>query len=125
MGLALSHLGEHEEALKVLQAGVQRSGHPRLRGLLGYAYARAGNAEAARAELQTLKDLARERFGCAMGIARIHAQLGELDEAFLWLRRSGEERDPQANWIKVDPTLQPLKADPRFAEVLREMGLPQ
>jgi TolB-like protein len=125
LGLALSQLEEHEEALKVLQEGVQRSGHPRLRGLLGYAQARAGNMEAARAELQTLKDLAPERFGCAMGIARIHAQLGELDEAFLWLRRSGEERDPQANWIKPDPILKPLKSDPRFAEMLREMGLPQ
>jgi TolB-like protein/Tfp pilus assembly protein PilF/Ser/Thr protein kinase RdoA (MazF antagonist) len=125
LGLALSHLGLHEEALKVLQEGVQRGGHPRVRGLLGYAQARAGNLDAARAELQTLKDLALQRFGCAMGIARIHAQLGELDEAFLWLRRSGEERDPQANWIKSDPVLAPLKSDPRFAEMLREMGMPQ
>jgi hypothetical protein len=60
----------------------------------------------------------------AFPIARIHAALGEKDQAFEWLRQACDERDPRVIWIKVDPTLGTLGLDPRFAQLLRAMRLP-
>jgi hypothetical protein len=57
-------------------------------------------------------------------MARVHAALGERDEAFKLLREAVDERDTSLIWVKLDPTLDNLRADPRFAEVLAKIGLP-
>jgi TolB-like protein/Tfp pilus assembly protein PilF len=121
MGLAYTQKGMHKKALEVLHKG---KGHPSVRGLIGYAYARAEQSAEARQVLEELKGLAERRFGCAFGIARIHAALGEKDEAFKWLQTARDERDPRVIWLKVDPTLENLHSDPRFAQILKDMGLP-
>ena len=66
----------------------------------------------------------KRRFGDAFTVARIHAALGEKNEAFKWLQKACDERDSQVIWLKVDPTLDKLRADPRFAQALKEMSLP-
>jgi tetratricopeptide (TPR) repeat protein len=125
LGLAYSQKGMHKEALEVLHEGLDRTkGHPWLRGLLGYAQARAGQTADARRMLEELKGLAERRFGCAFAIARIHAALGEKQQAFEWLQKARDERDPLVIWLKVDPTLDNLRSDPQFAQVLRDMKLP-
>ena len=106
---------------KALKAG-QR--HPGVRGMLGYAYAVANKRNESQKVLAELKGLSQGRFGFAFPIARIHAALGEKDQAFEWLRKACEERDTQVIWLKVDPTLDSLRSDPRFAQVLQDMGLP-
>jgi hypothetical protein len=106
---------------KALERGQQ---HPIVRGICGYAYAMAGKKAEAHKVLEDLKGLSRGRFKFAFPIARIHAALGEKDEAFEWLRKSCDERDSRVIWIKVDPTLDGLRSDPRFAQVLKDMGLP-
>jgi hypothetical protein len=52
--------------------------------------------------------------------------LGELDEAFAWLEKAYEERDPELTYMKVpNRRFEPLRHDPRFQDLLRRMGLPQ
>jgi hypothetical protein len=75
--------------------------------------------------LEELKELAAKgRFGGAFGIARIYAALGEKKQAFAWLRRACDERDPLVIWLKVDPTLDNLRKDAEFTQLLKDMGLP-
>jgi hypothetical protein len=74
--------------------------------------------------LEELKKHAESRYGCAFPIVRIHAGLGEKDEAFKWLQKACDERDPHVIWLKVDPTLESLRSDPRFTQILKDMGLP-
>lgn len=57
-------------------------------------------------------------------VALVHAGLGETDQAFEWLQRAYDERDQGMTTSKVDPPLDPLRADPRFEELLRRMDLP-
>jgi hypothetical protein len=92
--------------------------------MLGYAYAAAEKRAQAHKVLQELKGLAPGRFAFALPIARIHAALGEKDQEFEWLRKAGDERDSAVIWLKVDPTLDGLRSDPRFAQVVKDMGLP-
>jgi TolB-like protein/Tfp pilus assembly protein PilF len=125
LGTALVQQGKSEEAIAEMQKAFDRGQkHPLLDGIRGYAYAMAGkNAEAHRV-LDDLKGPSKGRFGIAFSITRIHAALGEKDEAFEWLRKSCDERESWVIWIKVDPTLQSLRSDPQFARVLKEMRLP-
>ena len=122
-GLAHSQKHMHEEAIQELQMAVERSrGHPRMRGLLGHAYAAAGQTEQAQAELKAL--LSEGKFGTAFAAARIHAALGENEEAIRWLKEALDERDSTVIWLRSDPTFDNLRSDARFAELLKEMGLP-
>jgi hypothetical protein len=98
--------------------------HPRVTGMLGYADAAAGKSAEARKVLEDLKTLSPGRYAFALPIARIHAALGEKDQAFEWLRKACDERDSGVIWLKVDPTLDNLRSDPRFTRLLNEMGLP-
>jgi hypothetical protein len=61
----------------------------------------------------------------AYDIADLYAGLGEKDEVFRWLNAAYEERDYQMEGLKTDPLLDPVHSDPRFAELVRKVGLPQ
>jgi hypothetical protein len=56
-------------------------------------------------------------------MAEIHAQLGNKDEAFAWLEKAFQDRDYLMIYLKVAPNLDPLRSDPRFAEMLTRVGL--
>jgi hypothetical protein len=57
--------------------------------------------------------------------ATSYAALGEKDKAFEWLDRVYEERGGMLIWLKVDHGCDPLRSDPRFADLVRRVGLPQ
>lgn len=124
LGLSYIQQRRYEEAIAELDKAVNLGrGHPHLKGLLGCAYAATGKKAKARQVLQEMIG-PKCRFGDAFAVARIHAALGEKDEAFDWLEKACDERDPHVIWIKVDPTLDSLRSDPQFAKVLKDMGLP-
>ena len=58
-------------------------------------------------------------------VAIYRAALGEKDEAFAELNKAYENREFGLELLKVDPRLDPLRSDPRFAELMRKVGLPQ
>ena len=60
----------------------------------------------------------------AYDVASVCALLGRNDEAFGWLDRALRAREQYALALRVDPFLAGLRADPRFAALLRRLGLP-
>jgi hypothetical protein len=58
-------------------------------------------------------------------IAELYADLGDKDQAFRWLNIAYQERDPWLEGLKTDFSLDPLRSDPQFAELVRKVGLPQ
>jgi hypothetical protein len=59
-------------------------------------------------------------------VAVIYAGLGEKDAAFAWLNRAKDDRSYMlAEYLKTDARLDSLRSDPRFAERVRKIGLPQ
>lgn len=124
LGIAYALSERHQEAITELQKAPNVfKGNPRVLGPLGFAYAVGGQRPQAQGVLDALKDPAKMRYGCAFAVARIHAALGEKDQAFEWLRKACEERDPFVIWLKVDPTLDNLRSDQRFDAILQEMRL--
>jgi tetratricopeptide (TPR) repeat protein len=81
-----------------------------------------GHTEASRQALNVLI----ARFpGNSYKIATAFAWRGETDEAYAWLEKAFAQRSPSLNWIKVDPMLKRLRKDPRYAKLIKRMGLPQ
>jgi eukaryotic-like serine/threonine-protein kinase len=58
-------------------------------------------------------------------IAELYADLGNKDQAFRWLNTAYQEHDDSLVGLKTDFLLDPLRSDPRFAELVRKVGLPQ
>jgi hypothetical protein len=52
----------------------------------------------------------------------IHAALGETDEAFRWLENAYDQCVEWMIYTNIDPRLDPLRADPRFSELLERLG---
>jgi TolB-like protein/Tfp pilus assembly protein PilF len=124
IGLAHAQKGNYDQAIEVLRKGMEFGGFPQARGMLGYVYAVAGKKGQAQKVLQELKAAPKRQFGDAFALARIHAALDEKDQAFEWLQKACDERNPNVIWLKVDPTMDNVRSDPRFAQVLKDMGLP-
>jgi TolB-like protein/tetratricopeptide (TPR) repeat protein len=61
----------------------------------------------------------------ACGIAELYADLGDKDQVFRWLNTAYQERDIWLIALKTNFILAPLHSDPRFAELVRKVGLPQ
>ena len=57
-------------------------------------------------------------------ISWIYIALGDKDQAFAWLEKARQERAGQISWLKVDAKFDPLRSDPRFTDLLRQLGLP-
>src|ERR1700730_7990219 len=58
-------------------------------------------------------------------VAGIYAALGQIEPAFEWLNQAREQHDLQLVSLKVDPTLDGVRSDTRFADLVRCVGLPQ
>ena len=91
--------------------------------LLGACLAASGRRAEAEAILAELAALSSRRYVSAAEIAFIHAALGQPDLAFDWFEKALAERAWGLVVLRVDPRADPLRADPRFTDLLRRVGL--
>ena len=62
-------------------------------------------------------------YSSASEIAALYSDLGDKDQAFRWLATAYQERDMRLLTLKTDFLLDPIRSDPRFAELVRKVGL--
>jgi tetratricopeptide (TPR) repeat protein len=91
-------------------------------GLLGHAYALAGRQADARKILAALERPTPRQSAPSFQIAQVYIGLGDHDRAMEWLEKAYAERSPWLSWLKVEPTVDPLRSDPRFKDLLRRIG---
>jgi TolB-like protein/Tfp pilus assembly protein PilF len=127
MALGWTYLArqEYDEAIAEFHTMHRAAGHfPRGAGLLGQAYALAGQRGKALEELRSLTELsARGLYVPAIAFATIHGALGNMDEAFEWMDKAVDERDASLPFLKIGPGFDPLRGDPRFDELVRRVGM--
>jgi tetratricopeptide (TPR) repeat protein len=90
---------------------------------LGYAYASAGRTTEARSILNKLIAARQQHLVSPFMIALLYASLNQKDEAFAWLNKACDERDPQIIWFHLDPQLDSLHSDHRFTELIERLGI--
>jgi serine/threonine protein kinase len=74
--------------------------------------------------IETRQAQRKNGYSSSYGIAMLYADLGDKDQAFWWLNTAYQERDGLTS-LKTDFSLDPIRSDPRFAELVRKVGLPQ
>jgi len=125
-GCAYEQMGRWEEALQEFQAAVELSHRlPRFLAALGHGWAMSGNPAEARKIIDELLAAPREQYHSAYCVAEIHAGLNESHLALEWLQKACDQRDTWTIFLKVHPHFDPLRSDPRFANLLRRVGLDQ
>jgi len=90
--------------------------------LLGNVYARSGQPARAREVSRNLQRLSTKRYVAPSFFAIVYCGLGETQNAFEWIERAYQQRDPLLTRMKLDPVTVPLHSDPRFADLLRRVG---
>ena len=123
IGLASSRLSRHDRAIQAIQKAIEPSSSTRYRADLAYVYAKAGRPDEARVTLAELERLSGTRYVSPYYLAPAHAALGEIDLAFSRLDEAFAERSNGMTYLTTDPNLDDLRADPRFGELVRRVGL--
>jgi tetratricopeptide (TPR) repeat protein len=120
-GQAYLAQGGLAEALQLLARARALGGeNAAVSGRLGQAYAKSGRQTEARQLLAAL----RENEGGVYGAAWIHLALGARDTALAFLSQAVDDRAAEVIYLYADPIYDELRADSRFTELLKRIGLP-
>ena len=124
LGRIYSAAGRHVEAIRLFEQSLHAARVPAYLVELVRAKTAAGLTQGAD---ELLAELAQRRSrGEAYGLdnhAYIAAAGGRIDEAFGILNRAIDERSTNMLWLAVDPRVDPLRHDARFAQLLDRIGL--
>jgi serine/threonine-protein kinase len=124
-GLSLEQTGAGEDAVQRFTEALRLLGRdPVGLSFLAHGLAMAGRKAEAAARLDELLAMRGERYVSGYDIAVACTGLGRHDDALTWLERGYAERTHWMALLKVDPRLDPLRGDPRFAALLARMAFP-
>jgi hypothetical protein len=87
------------------------------------AYAASGWKGFWRKQLEFTREAAKEKYVPPYFFARIYARLDERDRTLEWLREAYDRHSDYLVVLKVEPIFDPLRSDPRFTGLLRNIGL--
>jgi eukaryotic-like serine/threonine-protein kinase len=118
--------GLYQEAITEANKAASYSGRtPRYIAGVGYALAVAGKRAEAHNIIDELIRSSKSGYVSPFYIAGIHSTLGEQDRAFEWLEKAYQVRDDELTWVNDDRVFDSIRSDPRYADLLRRIGLPQ
>jgi tetratricopeptide (TPR) repeat protein len=124
LGWAYEQQGRFKEAIAEAQRAAANDPENLLYlASLGHAYAKAGRTNDARATLVRLADASKSRHVSAYHVAVIHIALGDNDTGLDWLERAYAEQSPWIGYLKVDPRVDAVRANPRFGQLLKKARL--
>jgi eukaryotic-like serine/threonine-protein kinase len=75
-------------------------------------------------EVSLVQRQAKSGYISPYGIAQLYADLGDKERAFQWLNTAYHEHDPGVTFLPTDFLFDSLRSDPRYAELVREVGFP-
>jgi serine/threonine protein kinase/tetratricopeptide (TPR) repeat protein len=125
LGLLYRITGRYESAVAAGEKAVNLSGgSPLMRAALAHTYGKSGRAKDALQVLDDLSELADHKYVAPHFFAGIHIGLGENDRAIEYLEKSWDERCHWLIYLHLDPSMDDLRSNPRFQDLLRRVGLP-
>jgi serine/threonine-protein kinase len=119
-GFALLGLGDFAGARAACES---KSGYWLEEQCLAVVYDKLGRHADAQSELAKMK--AELGDAAAYQYATIYAQWGDRAQALDWLDTAMRLRDPGLVMLKTDPLMDPLRREPRFQAILRELNFPK
>jgi len=126
LGFAYALTNRSREAVAEFERAVAASNDsPSNLAGLAWAHALGGDRQRAQSIVTSLMERSTREYVPAYELAVAYIGLGRSDEAIAWLERAYDEHAWGLAHIKVDPPLDPLRADPRFQQILQRMKLPE
>jgi tetratricopeptide (TPR) repeat protein len=126
VGLAENYAktGRHDEAIAALEEVAALAGtSPYFKGVRGWVLGLAGRNDEAQHVLRELQETAAKQKVDPAAFAFIYTGLGDRDRAIAWLRKAYEEGSAETIFFRTPPW-DTLRSDPRFIELLQDIGLP-
>jgi len=125
LGRAYAQQGRYDDAVAAFEKARELAGElPSIVAALGQVHGLAGRPDAARTLLARLHELEQaDSFVPATSYALVHAGLGERDRALDCLETAVQRRELSVSLLKVHPAYDSLRAEPRFAAILRQLRL--
>jgi len=115
----------YREAIDELKQGMSSGPAARFYlSTLAWVYALSGDRDQARLLLKQFKEQKDSIDDAAAGIGLVYAALGEKDQAFEWLEKAYQRHSSSLFGLRFGPIGENLRADPRYTDLLRRMGLP-
>ena len=127
LGWAYLKQGHYPEAIAELRKAVELSSRKDRRTLssLGCGYAISGQQAEALEVLKELEGKYQRHEAVGRDVGAVYAGLGDKDRAFAWLEKDFQSRSGLLMRIRWEFAFESLRSDPRFADLLRRMGLNQ
>ncbi len=124
LGMAYEHKGMYREAITEFRMAVDydpRNTQPLVN--LGHAYALSGKEAEARKVLAELHKRSKKGYVLASDLALVYVALGEKQQALAALEKAYEAHEFRVMFLNVDPRFDSLRAEPRFQQLVRRIGL--
>jgi tetratricopeptide (TPR) repeat protein len=133
LGTPLSHMvlgqtymlaSEHDAGLAELQKAVSLAENDAIPlAALAWGYAVSDRKQEALRVLEDLRERRESEYIRPFLLAKVYCGLGDNDQAFAWLEKAVQEHDISLIFIKTDETIDDLRSDPRYADLLHRMNL--
>ena len=117
IGITYDALGEYDKAVVEYKKALEVQDGYHWKSYLGKALAMAGNDKEAREVLEELLLLEKQNYNVLPGIGLVYMGMAEYDKAFEYWFRAVEEGHPTFLLV-AEPTLDPVREDPRFAKLV-------
>jgi TolB-like protein len=125
LGLAYERSKKYTAAIREFKAAREFSkGHPLAIASLSHACGLSGKKAEAKRYLEELRETSRHRHVSPYFFALAHAGMGEKEQVFGWLEKAYQERSGWLVNLNVEPGLDRVRSDLRFADLVQRVGLP-
>jgi adenylate cyclase len=125
LGLCLEQKRQLPAAIEELQKAADLSNDKMWIAFVAHAKAVAGDKVGARKILADLKVLSRQTYISPWCFAIVYPDLGDKDQAFVWLEKSYQGREHDLVFSRVWPMFNSLHSDPRYRDLMKRVGLPE
>jgi tetratricopeptide (TPR) repeat protein len=125
LGFAFYLKGMYREASAEYHKALDLGDDPTVRGYLGLVLAKSGQRDEALKLLDGLKQESSQHFVPSYAFVLVYLGLDRKEEAFAWLEKDVAEHGSYASYYAVAPELDELRAEPRFAGLLKRLNLPE
>jgi serine/threonine protein kinase/tetratricopeptide (TPR) repeat protein len=119
-------MGKYDQWLEEWQKGATLSGNPEIAHIAAEAakvYAVSGKDAAVKKTIELQEQLAKKQYVDPANIAFMYAELGDRDKTFALLEKAFAEKASVLQFIKINKQLDNVRSDPRYADLVKRMGL--
>jgi len=127
LGLAFVYIAKkmYREAVDAGEKDVKQFGRDPIHiSTLAMAYGFGGMKDEALKLINELKARAQQHYVPPIFFMHVYSGLDDKDQALRWTEQAYEDHDQYLFWLKVSPSFDALRSEPRFEAVLRRMNFP-